>query len=76
MVKRMMGAIVIARTLETMLAVPAQAVDPDFTGFFAGTMHRVSGPVRVCGRNDRVDWRIRTVNRRTRHVRSLSAAIA
>ena len=72
MVRRTMGAIVIALTLGTMLAVPAEAVDPDFTGYFAGTIHRVSGPVRVCGRNDRLDWRIRTVNARTRHVRSLS----
>jgi hypothetical protein len=72
MFKRTMGAIIIALSLGTMLAVPAQAVDPEFTGYFAGTIHRVSGPPRVCGRNDRLDWRIRTVNLRTRHVRSLS----
>lgn len=35
MIKRMTGAIVLVLTLGTMLVVPAQAVDREFTGFFA-----------------------------------------
>ena len=70
MFKRTVGVIVVALALGGVLSVPAGAVDPDFTGLFPGAVHRVSGPPRICGRNQTVDGRIRTVNAHTRHVRS------
>ena len=72
MLKRTLGVVVVALALGGMLSVPAGAVDPDFTGRFPGTIHRVSGPPRICGRNQTVDWRIGTENAHTRHVRNVT----